>query len=69
MNLTELRTDIRKFCRKLRLIEFFADKDMREDDSLVKPESTFTPYQQRDTILDTYIDFLIKYPLEEMARK
>ena len=69
MNFIELRTHIRKFSLKLQLIEFFADKYMREDDSLVKPESTFTPYQQRDTILDKYIDFLIKYPLEEMAQK
>ena len=26
-NLIELRADIRKFCRKLRLVEFSADKD------------------------------------------
>ena len=69
MNLTELRTDIKTFCRRLRLMEFFVDKDMRKDDSLVTPESTFTPYQQRDTFLDTYIDFLIKYRLEEMTQK
>ena len=69
VSLIELRTDIGKFCHKLRLIEIFADKDMRKDDSLVAPESTFTPYQQRDTILGTNIDVLIKYPLEEMAQK
>ena len=39
------------------------------DNSLVKPESTFNPNINRDPILDTYIDFLLKYPLEEKARQ
>ena len=68
-NLIELRTDIRKFCRKLRLIEFFAEEPTIEDDSQVKPESTFHPNRNRDPILDTYIDFLLKYPLEEKSRQ
>ena len=68
-NLIELRTDIRKFCRKLRLIEFFAEEPTIEDNSLVKPESTFHPNRNRVPILDTYIDFLLKYPLEEKARQ
>ena len=55
-NLIELKTDIKRFARKLRLIEFFADKDLQDDDSLVKPESNFTPNHQRDNALDTYID-------------
>ena len=68
-NLIGLRTDIRKFCRKLRLIEFFAEKPITEDTSLVKPESTFCPNRNRDLILDTYIDFLLKYPLEEKVKQ
>ena len=68
-NLIELRTDLRKFCRKLRLIEFFADKPNSKDDSIVKPESKFSPNRNRDIILDTYIDFLLKYPLEEKTEE
>ena len=68
-NLIELRTDIRKFCRKLRLIEFFAEEPTIVDNSLVKLESTFHPNINRDPILDTYIDFLLQYPLEEKARQ
>ena len=66
-NLIELRTDIRKFCRKLRLIEFFAEESTIEDNSVVKPESTFHPNRNCHPILDIYIDFL--YPLEEKARQ
>ena len=68
-NLIELRTDIRKFSRKLRLIEYFAEEPTTEDNSLVKPESSFYPTRNRDPILDTYIDFLLKCPLEEKARQ
>ena len=53
-NLIELRADIRKFCRKLRLVEFFADKEESSDDiSLVEPESDFTPERHRDPVSDT----------------
>ena len=64
-NLIELRADIRKFCRKLKLKEFFAGKETHNDKSLVKPKSVFSPQRNRDAIPDTYIDFLVKYPLEE----
>ena len=64
-NLTELRSDIRKFCRKLRLIEFFHNKTPSTDEhDIAKPESSFTPSRHRDIILDTYIDFLLKHPLQ-----
>ena len=32
-HLTELKTDIKRFARKLRLIEFFADKELQDDES------------------------------------
>ena len=69
-NLTELRADIRKFCRKLRLIEFFADKEESSDDiSLAKPETDFIPERHRDPVLDTYIDYLSNYPPEELTKE
>ena len=67
MNLVELKADIRKFCRKLRLIEYFSDRPFRESIDIVKPDSTFNPPRNRDPVLDTYIDCLTKYPLEEVA--
>ena len=30
-NLIELKTDIKRFARKFRLFEFFADKDLQDD--------------------------------------
>ena len=65
-NLIELRTDIQIFCRKLRLIEFFAEKPLSEDTSrdLIELDNRI-----RDLILDAYIDFLLKYPLEEKAKQ
>ena len=68
-NLTEVKADIRKFCRKLRLIEYFSDRQETESIDIVKPESTFTPPKNRDPVLDTYTDFLTTYPLEELAEK
>ena len=57
-NTTELKADVKTFCHKLRLKEFFTDKPITEDPSLVKPKSNFTPKRNRDPILDTYIDYL-----------
>ena len=54
-NLTELHSDIRKFCRKLRLIELFHNKNPSTDENdIAKPESSFTPNRHRDIILGTY---------------
>ena len=66
-NTTELKADVKTFCRKLRLKEFFTDKPITEDPSLVKPKSNFTPKRNRDPILDAYIDYLTKYPLDDLV--
>ena len=68
-NFLELRTDIRKFCGKLRLIELFIEEPAIKDDSLVKPESTFSQNRHRSSILDSYLNLFIKYWLEEKARQ
>ena len=67
MNLVELKADIRKFCRKLLLIEYFSDRPYRESTDIVKPDSTFNPPRNRDLVLDIYIDYLTKYQLEEVT--
>ncbi|CAG2235687.1 unnamed protein product [Mytilus edulis] len=52
-----------KFCRRLRLTEYFADKESEEDDSLVRNKSTFIPNTGRNKCLDDYIENLSNYPL------
>ena len=54
---------------KLRLVEYFSDRQSTESIDIVKPESTFHPPTRRDQVLDTYIDYLTKYPLEELLDK
>ena len=66
-NTTESKADVKTFCRKLRLKEFFTDKPITEDPRLVKPKSNFTLKRNRDPILDTYIDYLTKYPLDDLV--
>ena len=67
MNLIELQADTRKFCRKLRLIEYFSDRPFTESIDIVKPDSTINPPRNRDPVLNIYIDYLTNYPLEEVA--
>jgi len=61
-NLQELHNDTQEFCRKLRLREFFSDKDVLEDESLVRNNSYFNPPRVRDSDLDTYIKAISKFP-------
>lgn len=63
-NTEELEVDIQKFCRKLRLVEFFADKETEDDESLIRNKSKFTPKKGRNRELDEYIDSITKFPLQ-----
>ena len=67
-NFSELQEDMKSFCRKLRIMEFYADKPGHNDVSLVKPNSEFTPKRNRDIILDTYCDYLTKLPFNEILQ-
>ena len=69
MNLTEVKADIKNFYCKLRLIEYFSDRKETESIDIVKPESTFTLPKNRDSVLDTYTDFLTKIPFGRTCRK
>ena len=63
VNTVELSNDIFKFCRRLRLAEYFFDKDDDITDettsttkpSFLKHHSTFTPPSGRDLSLDAFI--------------
>lgn len=66
-NVQELQGDVKEFCRKLRLTEYFGD-NTQIDESLVRPKSGFNPGRNQNILLDTYIDFLTKYPLEPPSK-
>ena len=59
-NAGDLKKDVFSFCRKLRLREYFSDVEMVNDESIARNKSTFNPERNRNTTLDTYIDFLKK---------
>ena len=63
-NIYKLEEDIRKFCRKLGLVEFFADKEDDNDESLMKNKFKFTPKRNRNKCLEQYIDNVSNYPLQ-----
>ena len=55
--------DMNNFCRKLRLAEFFHDKEINNED-LVKPSSAWIPERGRNEALDISIEYLqslVKY--------
>ncbi|OOZ57814.1 hypothetical protein [Solemya velum gill symbiont] len=68
-NVLELQTDIQEFCRKLRLKEYFADKEEQQDGSLVRNKSDFNPPRGRDQHLDGYIETLSKFPIESNGER
>ena len=39
------------------------------DPNIVKNPSSFNPPAHRDTILDTYIDYITKYPFDEILKR
>ena len=56
-NHTELAADIKSFSRRMRLNEYFHNKDYSQESILRKP-SYFTPAPGREESLDNYCDFL-----------
>ena len=59
-NTFELKSDIRNFSRKLRLIEFFATEQggHEEEESIHQNKSSFCPPVNRDKKLDAAINFI-----------
>ncbi|KAL5007663.1 hypothetical protein ScPMuIL_016469 [Solemya velum] len=57
-----MKSDVQKFCRKLRLREFFG-YDTSTDNSLVRNKSNWAPNRGRDSHLDCFIDTITKFPI------
>ena len=55
-NNQELESNIFNFHRRLRLKEFFFNKDIVNDDSLVRNKSKFQPPKGRNKVLEDYIE-------------
>ena len=70
-DMCEISADIQNFCTKLRKKEFFEEKSDASDtdESLAKNKSNLCPPRNRNITLDNYIDFLTKFPLEELQVK
>ena len=70
-HLCAISADIQNFSMKLPKKEFFEDKSDASDpdESLAKNKSSFCPPRNRNITLDNYIDFLTKFPLEELQVK
>ena len=70
-DMCEISADIQNFCTKLRKKEFSEDKSDASDadESLEKNKSNLCPPRNRNITLDNSIDFLTKFPLEELQVK
>ena len=69
-NITEIKTDILEFCRRLRLTECFSEITRGiSDHSLVKNKSNFTPSKQRNKALDTFCETILKFQIEASENK
>ena len=69
-NDTELQTDIKELCRKLRLAERFANTESDTDNDkdshpLVRNKSGWNPPKSKDTHLEDTIQYLKEYPRSE----
>ena len=62
------KQDVCDFTRKLRLKEYFHERDV-DDGSIVRNPSNFTPDKGNDTQLNTYIEFLNKAPVGQKVGK
>ena len=66
----ELKDDIKKFTRKIRLQEYFhndSENKSTTDTSLAKNKGNYNPYRNRNIVLDTINDFMTKFPIEELT--
>lgn len=60
-NTTELKTDIKEFGRKLRLLEHFNDSHTNHDNSLAKNKSNFVPPKSTDEYLNIFLEATSNY--------
>ena len=68
-NNIELKANIQNYTRRLRLAEFFENKEANDSENLFQKQSTFTPTRNRDRHLDHQINVLNNLNLEKMETK
>ena len=68
-NNIELQSNIQNYTRRLRLAEFFQNKEANDFENLFQKQFTFTPPQNRDRGLDHQTDVLNNLNLEKMETK
>ena len=64
----EITNDTDAFCRRLRLAEFFLDKE-NDDDSIVRNKSDFIPPKGRNNNLDKFVNAVKSFPVEQRSKK
>ena len=64
-----LKSNIQNFTRRMRLPEFFQNKEANDSENLFQKQSTFTPPRNRERDLDHQNDVLNNLDLEKMETK
>ena len=64
----EITNDTDAFCRRLRLAEFFLDKE-NDDDSIVRHKSDFIPPKGRNNNLDKFVNGVKSFPVKDLISK
>ena len=65
-NKQEIESDMSEFFRRIKLKEFFHDKNYEQDDSLVRNRSNFGPSKGRNAALDEFITRTKNFPLSSL---
>ena len=65
-NKQEIESDMSEFFRRIKLKEFFHDKNYEQDDSLVRNKSNFEPSKGRNAALDEFITRTKNFPLSSL---
>ena len=65
-NKQEIESDMSEFFRRIKLKEFFHDKNYEQDDSLVRNKSSFEPSKGRNAALDEFITRTKNFPLSSL---
>ena len=68
-NNMDLKADINEFSRKLRLKEFWHNRDSTNDGSIVRNKKGTHINRGRNLTLDKFIDFINNYPLDNNEHK
>ena len=65
-NKQEIESDMSEFFRRIKLKEFFHDKNYEQNDSLVRNKSNFEPSKGRNAALDEFITRTKNFPLSSL---